>query len=88
MVYASWLGIGFRYQHDIEGEMLHGWLYFYRSWSGYRIYGARLTETPTGGFLSKAWVNADKKQYKAIEPEEEEQLIKGTIAEFLLSRPR
>lgn len=65
-----------------------GWLYLYRSWSGFCVYGARFEDTPTGGFLSKAWVNADKEQYNPSEPGEEAQLLENLIAELLLSRRR
>ncbi|WP_235674089.1 MULTISPECIES: hypothetical protein [unclassified Paracoccus (in: a-proteobacteria)] len=151
--YFTRLGIGFRYQHDIEGEMLQQlaeemagadraemqaatrlsfrtlplpkarqnldlslnfdrrdydkiisglvprdmedrWfifhederLYFHRSWSGYCIYSARLTNTPMGGTLSEAWVNADKEQYNCSEPEEEAKFIETLINNLLLAR--
>ncbi|WP_282029830.1 hypothetical protein [Paracoccus marcusii] len=41
----------------------NGWVYFHRSWSGYCVYGARLTKTSKGGLITEAWVNADRKQY-------------------------
>ena len=65
-----------------------GWLYVYRSWSGFCVYGACFEDTPTGGFLSKAWVNANKEQYNLSDPKEEAQLLETLIAELLLTRHR
>lgn len=151
--YFTRLGIGFRYHHDTEGEMLqllaeeiqnsnykrkqvatrlsfrtlprpqatqslelslqfshqdydkisHGfipgemedrwfifledeWLYFYRSWSGYCVYGARLTKTSTGALLNDAWVNADKDQYELSEPAEEKKFLETLISNILLNK--
>lgn len=62
------------------------WLYFYRSWSGYCVYGARLTKKSTGALLNDAWVNADKDQYELSEPAEEKKFLETLISNILLNK--
>jgi hypothetical protein len=61
-----------------------GWLYFHRSWTGYRIYQIRL-ESQEGGYqVDEAWVNRDSRQYRADSIEAEPQAVSNLIDQLLL----
>ncbi len=64
-----------------------GWLLFYRSWTGYGIYGLRLNATPEGIHVIESWVNRDPEQYRGTDVEEDRKLVRHLICELLLLRP-
>jgi hypothetical protein len=64
-----------------------GWLLFYRSWTGFCIYGLRLDATPDGVKVSESWVSRDPKQYRGTDIEDDRKLLQHLIGELLLHRP-
>jgi hypothetical protein len=64
-----------------------GWLLFYRSWTGYCIYGLRLDATPDGMMVTDSWVNRDPEQYRGTDIEDDRKLVRHLIDELLLDRP-
>lgn len=64
-----------------------GWLLFYRSWTGYCIYGLRLDATPEGIQVVESWVSRDPEQYGGTEIEDDRKFVRHLIDELLLHRP-
>ena len=63
-----------------------GWLFFYRSWTGYCTYGLRLDTTPKGMQVSESWVSRDPEQYRGTDIEDDRKLVRHLIDELLLHR--
>ena len=63
-----------------------GWLLFYRSWTGYCIYGLRLDAVPDGVKVSKSWVSRDPEQYGDSDIEDDRRLVRQLINDLLLDR--
>ena len=44
------------------------WLFFYRSWTGYCIYGVKLAQAGDGAEVVDSWVTGDLQIYRAGQP--------------------
>ncbi|MFP5229565.1 MAG: hypothetical protein ACLGXA_18280 [Acidobacteriota bacterium] len=64
-----------------------GWLLFYRSWTGFCIYGLRRVATPEGMQVIESWVSRDPEQYRGTDIEDDRKLVRHLMDEFLLHRP-
>lgn len=64
----------------------HPWLFFYRSWTGYCIYGLRLDATPEGMKVIESWVSRDPEQYRGTDVEDDRRLVRHLIDNLLLNR--
>ncbi len=77
--------------HEMEEKWFvcfhDGWLLFYRSWTGFCIYGLRLDTTPEGMQVSESWVNRDPEEYRGTDIEDDRKLVRHLIDELLLHRP-
>jgi hypothetical protein len=77
--------------HEMEDKWFicfhDGWLLFYRSWTGYCIYGLRLDATLNGMKVSESWVSRDPEQYRGTDIEDDRRLVRHLIDELLLDRP-
>ena len=63
-----------------------GWLLFYRSWTGFCVYGLRLDTTPEGMKITESWVSRNPEQYRGSEIEADRRLVRALIDELLLNR--
>jgi hypothetical protein len=63
-----------------------GWLLFYRSWTGFCIYGLRLDTTLEGTQIRESWVNRDREQYGCTDIDDGRKLDRHLIDELLLNR--
>lgn len=63
-----------------------GWLLFYRSWTGFCVYGLRLDTTPEGMKITESWVSRNPEQYRGSEIEDDRRLVRDLIDELLLNR--
>ena len=63
-----------------------GWLLFYRSWTGFCIYGLQLDATPDGMKVMESWVSRDPEQYRGTDIEDDRKLVRHLIDELLLHR--
>ncbi len=63
-----------------------GWLLFYRSWTGYCIYGLRLDAKREGFAVAESWVNRDPKQYRGTDIDYDRELLRHLIDALLLHR--
>ena len=53
----------------------NGWLYFYRSWTGACIFGARLDSSSEGVRVADAWASRNQSQYKSMGLETDKELV-------------
>ena len=63
------------------------WLLFFRSWTGFCIYGLRLDAKPDGTKVVESWVSRNSEQYRGSEIEDDRKLVRHLIDELLLHRP-
>ena len=56
-----------------------GWLLFYRSWTGFCIFGLELVATREGFRVGASWVSRDPEQYGGDSVDEERQLVADLI---------
>jgi len=64
-----------------------GWVYFHRSWTGACIYWIKLDGSPAGARITESWVNTDPSQYKGLDLEFDQKMVRFLIDAFLLKRP-
>lgn len=63
-----------------------GWLYFYRSWTGFLIYKVRITKIVEGYKVSEAWVNRNPDQYLQADDVYDAELLRYLIDRLLLCK--
>jgi hypothetical protein len=64
----------------------HGWLNFYRSWTGAYIYALQLEGSPGGMRVVDSWVNRNPQQYAASDTAYDRRLVRFLIDAFLLKK--
>ena len=63
-----------------------GWLLFYRSWTGYCIFGLRLDITTAETRVTDSWVNRDVDQYRSVDLCHDRDVVQELINDLLLQR--